>query len=472
MRTNTNAKPHRAAAPLRARTVLEWLVTGMLALFVSGCAVDGLIGNVELPDNVTDPSVTKTPKGALRAYYGTLETFYRALAAGDHNGYITIAGLFTDELQWTDPGIVAGGLPSVDRRDTGLDPEGQDHWEFVYSNLHRVRGQAAQAIGLQKEYAPDSLVALTGHLYALQAYAEIFLADLFCSGIPLSTLDYKGDFTFRPGSTTDQVYEHALALLDTALTFSGDSVRFKYLAQVGQARALLNLGRFTDAATAVAEVPDNFSYSVAFDGVNVNLFSVVNPNRVNGPAWSYTVSDIEGINGLDYQTSGDPRTKTSPVTGLSGITIHHPNKYGTDGSGQVVLASGIEARLIEAEAALNDGDPTWLDKLNHLRQTMWTTIVPAVAGPLPDLVDPGTDEARVDLLYRERAFWLFLTGQRQGDLRRLIRHYGRMQDQVYPTGSYLGAVGAGLRYDSYVDLPVPDAERISNPYYDGCFSRS
>jgi len=35
--------------------------------------------------------------------------------------------------------------------------------------------------------------------------------------------------------------------------------------------------------------------------------------------------------------------------------------------------------------------------------------------------DPGTQVGREDLLFRERAFWLFATGHRLGDLRRLAR---------------------------------------------------
>jgi len=461
MRKSTNARPHRAAAPLRAWTVLEWLTMGVLALLVSGCSLDDLLGTEKLPEDVTDPAITKTPQGALRAYYGTVTAFRRAYAAnsGSALSVVALGGVFTDELQYVG---VLDEIQVVDMRDV---PESGG--DFAYASLNKVRGQALQAIGLQKDYAPDSLVALTGHLYTLQAYAEIFLADLYCSGIPLSTLDYEGGYTFRPGSTTEQVYEHALALLDTALTFTSDSVRFKHLAQVGRARALLNLGRFDDAAEAVADVPDDFRYTVGYNAQSRNSFQV---GGGTNQSWDYTVSDFEGINGLDYLSSGDPRVQTSPVPGASNTTVQHPAKYTTDGTSPILLASGIEARLIEAEAALNAGDPTWLDKLNHLRQTMWTTIVPAVGGPLPDLTDPGTDEARVDLLYRERAFWLFLTGQRQGDLRRLIRHYGRTQGEVYPVGTYLGA--PGLWYGLHTDFPVPESERVSNPHYDGCFSRN
>ena len=142
----------------------------------------------------------------------------------------------------------------------------------------------------------------------------------------------------------------------------------------------------------------------------------------------------------------------------------------------LTLASGLEARLIEAEAALNAGDASWLTTLNALRTTCTdagSCPDPAPAGTggvagLPPLTDPGTPDARVDLLFRERAFWLFMTGHRQGDLRRLLRQYHRQQNQVYPTGLYSGGLGT---YGNDVTVPIPLSER-ANPLFTGCFNRN
>ena len=85
---------------------------------------------------------------------------------------------------------------------------------------------------------------------------------------------------------------------------------------------------------------------------------------------------------------------------------------------------------------------------------------------LAPLADPSTTDGRIDLLFRERAFWLFLTGHRQGDLRRLIRQYERLPDELYPTGVYPG----GFYYGSDITVPIPSAE-FTNPLYTGCLSR-
>ena len=125
------------------------------------------------------------------------------------------------------------------------------------------------------------------------------------------------------------------------------------------------------------------------------------------------------------------------------------------------LATGIEARLIEAEAALKAGDATtWLAKLNEARAT-------GLGGTLAPLADPGTDAARVDLLFRERAFWMYFTSHRIGDLRRLVRQYGRGPETVWPTGNYF----KGGVYGTDQNLPPAQAEK-NNPGYTGCADRA
>ena len=82
----------------------------------------------------------------------------------------------------------------------------------------------------------------------------------------------------------------------------------------------------------------------------------------------------------------------------------------------MVVADGIEARLIEAEALLQAADFGGMtDILNDLRDLQG----------LDPVAEPGNQDEAVDLLFSERAFWLFATGHRLGDMRRLIRQYGR-----------------------------------------------
>src|SRR5881394_2234592 len=222
----------------------------VMLLGATGCSLDGLLNSNQLPPDVSDPAITQTPDGARSAYVGTLAQFRVAFGGGvGTSSFVAATGALSDEL-------LALGSGGLDQR---LLAEGGGNAADTYSNLQKVRGQAGQAIGLLARYLPDQ-PALAGQLYALQGYAELFLAALFCSGIPLSTLDYGGDFTYRPGSTTKDVFTHAVSLFDTALTLAGDSARVRDLARVGQARALLGMGEYAAAAAAVAAVADGYRY--------------------------------------------------------------------------------------------------------------------------------------------------------------------------------------------------------------------
>jgi hypothetical protein len=154
---------------------------------------------------------------------------------------------------------------------------------------------------------------------------------------------------------------------------------------------------------------------------------------------------------LNFVSANDPRLVTTVIG--SGVVIakpvYSPAKY-TSLASPVVLASGIEGSLIHAEALLPQhglGVSGWLDTLNALRtdgtftvtgsDTVYNAGTGGVTGLVP-LRDPGSDSGRVSLVFRERAFWLFGTGRRLGDLRRLVRQYGRGTESVYPTGLYEG----------------------------------
>jgi hypothetical protein len=254
-----------------------------------------------------------------------------------------------------------------------------------------------------------------------------------------------------------------MAYLATADT---ESVTRLNLARVGKGRALLNRGAPGDAAAAaaaVAAVPLTFVY---------NTTHTNNSNRQRNGIFAFTkqnkrfsVSDVEGVNGLNFRGAADPRvvaTRT-PATnvGFDATTPQwDPGKYPAITS-PTPIATGVEAKLIIAEAlyAANPAGPAWLDTLNYIRANA------GVAGLTP-LVDPVTPALRENLIFRERAFWMYLTGHRLGDMRRLMRQYLRLEDNVFPTGT----VAKGT-YGDDVNLPVVFDE-LNNPNFTGCIDRN
>jgi hypothetical protein len=75
----------------------------------------------------------------------------------------------------------------------------------------------------------------------------------------------------------------------------------------------------------------------------------------------------------------------------------------------------------------------------------------------------------VNLLFNERARWLWLTAHRLGDMRRLIRQYGRPANTVFPTGSYFKVNFAS--YGTDVNFPIPITEK-QNPNFSACLDRN
>ena len=73
------------------------------------------------------------------------------------------------------------------------------------------------------------------------------------------------------------------------------------------------------------------------------------------------------------------------------------------------------------------------------------------------------------MLFKERAFWMWLTGHRMGDMRRLIRQYKRDQSTVFPVG--VMPLRKGESFGTDVTFVVPFTER-NNPNFNGCTDRN
>jgi hypothetical protein len=278
---------------------------------------------------------------------------------------------------------------------------------------------------------------------------------VFCSGIPIGNIGEEAD----PLATT-AVLQGGVAKLDAAIAAAGSDARVKNFAAVLKGRALLDLGQFDAAAAAVASVPTDFKYTT--------FHSATTPYQQNG-FWNYMfnsdgvlVSDKEGTNGLNFATAADPRVPVSGTGAPSRFDAVTPRYYFgllTGFDSPTTIASGAEARLIEAEAELRkSNNAVFLQKINDLRAFQ----------KLGAVADPGSPAARIDLLFRERAFTMFGTSHRLGDMRRLVRQYARPAESVFPTGNYHKD---GLKFGTDVNFIIPAPER-NNPKFTGCIDRA
>lgn len=443
------------------------------ALLVACSSVTDSLLEVEDPDLI-NPGNTNTSAGAIAVANGALGRL-NDVTVGQESTWL-FGGLLADE--W--------GTSSTFIQNDEAD------WRKVQPNngsinnqlrrLYRVRTAANQAIALLNKFEPTR-TALRAEMYFARGFAEVQLASDFCNGIPLSD-GATEEIVFGDPQPVSAVFNAAIASFDSALaTATGTdaaSVRVQRAARVGKARAQLANNQFAAAATTIGGttgVPTTFAYQTTS-----SLTTTDNIIWNQGlSARRYTVADsLEGNsrnllvkNAIPFYSAKDPRlpvTDTKVVGQDGGTFVRTTTLY--DRTTPIDIVNGLDARLIEAEAAFRGGNATQgMQILNDLRTgatriTQVGTVVLA-ATALPALADPGSDSARISLLFREKAFWTFSRGQRLGDLRRLVRQFGRSPDTVFPVGPHYKTTA----YGDDVNFPIHTDEQ-NNPKFQACTDRN
>jgi hypothetical protein len=425
-------------------------------------ALTGCLG-VATPDIIT-PGSASSASGAEALRTGTIFQLNTAtggyFASIGNDDFFLKSGLLADEFGSSDSFVERN---TEDRRTTALT---DGTMEPSYRDLQRPRFSAEETITALRQFNP--VKSEIAEMFFVEGYDETLLAEFMCNGVALSEIQ-NGQPIYGHPLTNDALYSLAIAAFDSALAIddASDTVFFyRYAAQIGKARALLDRKQFAAAKAALAGVPSTYQFQIAFSpSSNGNGIWELTTNEHR-----YTVSDREGGNGLPFISAKDPRVPTdSNGPGFDSFTLNYSPHLYDQFTTSISLADGLEARLIAAEAELNAGNIVpWLDSLNSLRagKGLASSDLTRSAG-LAALSDPGTPAARVDLMFSERAFWLFATGHRLGDLRRLIRQYGRPAETVFPTGAY----PKGGNYGTDVNFPIPQAEQ-NNPNFHACIDRN
>jgi hypothetical protein len=437
-------------------------VAAALTLSAAGCKSSEVL-NVTTPDILT-PTVFNTPTGTDPLRYGVISDFTVGFdGAGD--SFTTMSGDMSDEMVATD--TFAERL-SVNAR-TPIDVNSST--EAVYRALQQAHSGAIKAVTVLAATQPTQKWQ-RGEMYMLRGFVEIFLAEGFCSGTAFSSADDNGIITYGPVNSTSDLFNMAVASFDSASAIADTSKRVLYGSAIGKARALLNLAKFPDAAAAVASVPRSFQLLTYHSTASTREQNGMWNAAANGSS-RYSVVNKEGQNGLAYLATPDPRIPWSPSSriGFNNISTNLPTetKFGQTTNG--IVGDGTEAQLDILEARLQGGAQTDRDAvfagLNSLRATN-TPAIPAIAGS-----SPTTQAAAVDLYFQERAYWTWLTGHRLGDMRRLVRQYGRDAETVFPTGlvanSGTPSITSALSgsYGTATSMIVPFSER-NNPNFKGC----
>jgi hypothetical protein len=441
--------------------------------------------NTDKALQVTDPDVAR-PSALLGA--AALPTL-RAGAVGNfgvaYNGgaadveQVHLSALLSDEFINTEtfPTRIEIDQRAISITNTSLTNTVQGGTFFDLTRARASTELAVQAYQASAKTTADS--AGFPEVLSLNGLTYILFAENYCGAVPISTQAADGSFTFGAPEATNTLLDSAVSKFNQALAVKGAplTATFKNLASVGKGRALVDKGDYAGAAAAVAGVPTTFQY---------NYLHSETTTRQNNGTWSLTQSvgrfgeaDSEGGVGLPFASDGDlkrvggvidPRVADSLARrgasanpkGFDGATNQMVQAKYPVRSSPITIADGVEARLIEAEAALSTGDAAGaLTILNALRSNgALLSLRGYAANSLPPLILQATATAQVDQLFHERAYWLYLTSHRLGDLRRLIRQYTRPVNTVFPNGLYF----KGGTYGTDVNVPVPQQEQ-NNPSY-------
>jgi hypothetical protein len=476
----------------RARAVLLGATVALAALAGTACQ-DSLLKATD-PDLIA-PSDLDTPEGANALRIGALQRWRFSTGGDNTNGqestWLT-GGLLADEWGTSSTFVQNDEL---DERRIKLD---NSTVTYDFRKLERVRTAVNQALPYMVKWRPTETVNIA-ELYLARGNAEMQLASDFCNGIPLSdaaNATSPSDIKFGTPQTVVQVFQTAIKSLDSGYALlapadtAGDVGR---AIKVSKARALLGIDAQANAAAAAAlmkGIPTTWKYQhtyAASSGSNAIWGQPNSSRRYNvGDSVEGNTHDIFVQNNIPFFSSKDPRvpskytvgTKNDTTKSQDGLTYSRTTSLWLQES-PVDVANGIDARLIEAEAAfLSNNYATattgTLAILNALRAAdqVLTNNVTYKANALPALTDPGTDSARVAQLFREKAFWTFSRGERLGDLRRLIRQapYSTWFNagNTFPTGTHY----RGGTYGPDVNLPVPKDEENNNPNFHGCIDRN
>jgi hypothetical protein len=444
-------------------------------LLLTACGLNDKLLEPQQPQEIL-PVDVHNATGAEALYVGALGDLGDALNGGNNNQeqLWQFAGLMSDEFQ---SGDTFAERNAADQRAT---PSNDGVMRDVYQHQQQSRGRARDAINALNEFLPDDHAKIA-EMYLMMGFLEMSLSQDWCNGVPYGeTVDgipqYSKPFTNAEG------FQLAIARFDTALALLGGatdeaSVSVRNATLVAKGRAQVDLGQFAEAAATVAAVPTDYQYLLLYSvNTNSNEWWEMQPNTLR-----YTVSDSvdnTGIvpNALPFASANDPRVPVlvgkASVGGeelsFDGATPYIEAQIYTGREDPIPMVSGLDARLIEAEAKLNAPDiPGMMTILNDLRANP-----PKLGTYQPDamsaLATPTSQAAAVSLYFREKAFWQFARGERLGDLRRLIRQYGRTEDTVFPTGDFHKN---GAKYGDNVNFPIPDREQ-SNPNFKGCLDRN
>ena len=364
------------------------------------------------------------------------------------------SGIFTDELA-----NFHGFSENIDIDRRAVDIANGTYTNGVYTPLQSSRFMADSVSAFLRHFLGDTAsrdVRLARTL-AYGGYSYLLLGEQMCAA-PIN----KSAHAFTPDELLDTAvarFKDAIAVATAAKAYNNSLAADSLLdlAEVGAARASLDLGDKATAINYASLVPNGFGFFV---------YHSANSTRENNPFFSAAsggqAAEYVGITNTPWQNvTGDPRvphpTTTEATMQGQAVVPNSPLNFSTYNgtpvgadftrNASVRFASGLEAQYILAEAQGNT--PANVAFLNSRI---------AIGGGTP-LVTP-TDAQYQAALFDQRARDLYLAGYRMGDLRRYQKLYNV---NLWQSGTFNSPVPAPPTFGTQVCWPIPQAEYTGNP---------
>lgn len=397
----------------------------------------GVIGEPALSDPNLLPAMVNSAVGQFQVMYDDI------VFAGAILGDEAVNGHNFDQWRQFD-------LRSVESSNSILGSE-------VYGPIQRARGAGDDFARRIREIMGSDAESDLGlsRVLAYSGYSHVVLGEYFCEA-PVSPTE--------GALSSTEILQRAITRFDdaiavaTAARAAGESEArtdsIINLARVGAARASLWIGDDAGAIEYASQVPDDFEMWVAYGSAT----SAPN-NRLQ--AATTGASRYLGVDEY-FRDLNDPRVRhdAEPTRGHNGLTdlwtpfqspshsewtVAEPTPF--DLGTNIRLASGLEARYIEAEA-----EGLTVENLDFINERR------AVGGQ--GLIVLATEADYQAELRDQRRRDFFLDGHRLGDLRRYLERYGVDQ---FPSGAH-----PNENWGSYGDATcfIPhNNESIGNPNY-------
>lgn len=406
-----------------------WAGAAMLAAGLGACTLDVPAPSQVAADELDFPANANLIVSSVQADFECALAHYISTTSLFGNEFL-IAGFFSNQKE-VDKRTV---FPSNSSYTSVTCSSGVELIGGLYKPLATARWQADNALKLLEGWT-DAEVADRQQLIATSAayagYSLVLLGESMCS----AAIDVGPELS--PAQLFQEAEQRFTKGLAAAQSVGSSDLRNWNL--VGRARARLRQSKLAEASTDAQQVPISF--------VKTATYSADSPRREN-LVWvhgqrSRWITVDPSYRGLTFGGMPDPRVPVldANAVGHNGTSpLWITTKYSSNAA-PIPFATGVEARLIVAEAA---GGQVAVGIINELHDRVG----------LPPFASSDPTEIR-DQILEERKREFFVDGHHLGDLRQYSIPFTPAPGTPF--------IDLGGVYGDQTCFPLPDIERANNP---------